>query len=79
MLDLKGSVNIIEILKRWKRVIRIGQEDLKMILSIAIETGLSFYDSAYLYFAKTRKLTLITKDKELFRKGKGIAKIEFIR
>jgi predicted nucleic acid-binding protein len=49
-----------------------GVEDLTGAMEIAFDKGLSFYDSAYLYTAKRKGLTLVTEDERLLIVGKEI-------
>jgi predicted nucleic acid-binding protein len=44
-------------------------ETFQKILEIAKKEKLSFYDSSYIYFAKERRLALVTEDKELKTKA----------
>jgi predicted nucleic acid-binding protein len=53
-------------------------EAFDAILEIAIEEKLSFYDSSYLYFAKDRRLKLITEDKELYKKAKRHVEVQTV-
>jgi predicted nucleic acid-binding protein len=48
------------------------------ILKTAIEEKLSFYDASYLYFAKEKKLKLITEDKELYKKAKKHVEVQMV-
>jgi len=41
------------------------------ILGLAVDTGLTFYDAAYLYKAGERGYTLVTDDKRLLREAAG--------
>jgi predicted nucleic acid-binding protein len=45
-------------------------EDFQKILEIAQDEKLSFYDSAYIFFAKQKGLPLVTEDKQLEVKAK---------
>ncbi|MGB9806353.1 MAG: type II toxin-antitoxin system VapC family toxin [Thermoproteota archaeon] len=47
-----------------------SSEDLRSIMRLAIEQKLTFYDSSYLYIAKTKKAILVTEDNELIEKAK---------
>lgn len=55
-------------------IIRI-QDDLDKIMEIAIKERLTFYDAAYLYFAKKYQLILITNDKKLYNAAKDKIKV----
>nr|MDO8043460.1 type II toxin-antitoxin system VapC family toxin [Candidatus Baldrarchaeota archaeon] len=65
---LKLMINIQNIVSKMK-VIRI-QKDLDKILEIAFRKHLTFYDAAYLYFAKKYNLTLVTNDSKLYDSAK---------
>jgi predicted nucleic acid-binding protein len=45
-------------------------KDFQKILEIAQTEKLSYYDSSYIYFAKERKMQLITEDKALRTKAR---------
>ena len=55
-------------------IIRI-QDDLDKIMEIAIKEQLTFYDAAYLYFAKKYQLILVTNDKKLYNAAKDKIKV----
>jgi len=55
-------------------IIRI-QDDLDKIMEIAIKERLTFYDAAYLYFAKKYQLILVTNDKKLYNAAKDKIKV----
>lgn len=61
--------NLLSVVQKMN-IIRI-EEDLDQIMELAIETHLTFYDAAYLYFAIKKGLTLVTNDKKLFRVAEG--------
>lgn len=44
--------------------------DLKGVMKLAVELNLTFYDSSYLYLAKTRRAILVTEDDELARRAR---------
>jgi len=41
--------------------------ELVYVERLAVEEGLTFYDASYLYAASSRKLKLVTEDKDLLR------------
>ncbi|HID55608.1 TPA: PIN domain-containing protein [Candidatus Poribacteria bacterium] len=49
------------------------------MLEIAMKTGLTIYDSAYIYLSKKLQGRLITADDELKRRGEEIAEITLLR
>jgi len=56
-------------------VIRISAEDTAEILEISTNKRITFYDTAYLYFAKKRNLILVTNDQKLYNTAKGLVKV----
>ena len=58
------ALKITNILKGM-RVISIDVDMLNDILEVALQTGLTVYDSSYLYVAKYFNLKLVTEDKKL--------------
>lgn len=49
-----------------------GEEETRDTMKIAYETGLSFYDSAYLSTACARDLKLVTEDGSLVKRAKEL-------
>lgn len=47
------------------KMIRINPEDIQTISAIAIETGITVYDAAYVYYAEKFGLKLVTSDQKL--------------
>ncbi|MGQ4892231.1 MAG: type II toxin-antitoxin system VapC family toxin [Candidatus Njordarchaeia archaeon] len=63
---------VIEILAQLN-VLSINLEDFDRIIEESTNLGLTFYDSAYVYYAEKNNLTLITEDREILKKyGKAI-------
>ncbi|MHA1616708.1 MAG: type II toxin-antitoxin system VapC family toxin [Candidatus Njordarchaeales archaeon] len=56
-------------------VIRISAEDTAEILEISTNKRITFYDAAYLYFAKKRNLILVTNDQKLYNTAKSLVKV----
>ncbi len=54
-------------------LVQISWHDAAEILELATSTGLTVYDSAYLWLSKMLKAKLVTADKELRRRGENIA------
>jgi len=46
--------------------------DMCEVCAIAARTGLTFYDAAYLYVAIKDGLALVTEDRELAEKARGL-------
>lgn len=66
--------NISNILNKMI-IIHIDVNDLNEIIKIAIQERLTFYDSAYLYYARKNKLILVTNDKKLYNTAKNKIKV----
>ncbi len=66
-------VKAVSTLIEYLTVIRINQNDLIPISTLARETGLTVYDAAYVYYAKKHGAKLITCDKEIITKANDIA------
>jgi predicted nucleic acid-binding protein len=49
-----------------------GLEDLTGTMEIAFDTGLSFYDSAYIQTARRNGLVLVTEDERLMKRAKEL-------
>jgi predicted nucleic acid-binding protein len=47
--------------------------DLRATYDIAVQTGLTFYDASYVWLARTRGLTLRTRDKQILRECPDVA------
>lgn len=62
---------LIEIFMRLKKP---QKENGLEILEIAAKEGITFYDASYLQAAIHNNLTLITDDKQLYKKGKKYVK-----
>lgn len=56
-------------------VIRISAADAAGILEISINKRITFYDAAYLYFAKKMNLILVTNDQKLYNTAKDLVKV----
>lgn len=57
---IKQTLNIMEIVQ-----VNCSEEE---ILDIATKMKITFYDASYVYYAKTKELTLITEDGELLKR-----------
>ncbi len=65
-IDREEGLDLIEsFLEQDIDVIRVDQEDGKEILSLALGTGLTVYDAAYVFYAKKYGLELRTRDEKL--------------
>ena len=67
---MKSATKAMRILE----IIRLGPEDIEGIARVAEETGLTYYDSAYVYAARKLGLVLVTEDTEIIRKARDVAK-----
>jgi len=63
-LEAVGSIGI--------NLVQISWQEASEIFKIAIASGLTTYDSAYLWLSKRLKTKLVTADEELKRKGEAI-------
>ncbi len=59
---------------RILEIIRLGPGDIEGIARVAEKTGLTYYDSAYVYVARKLGLVLVTEDTEILRKARDVAK-----
>jgi len=48
------------------RVIRLSPIHISEIMALSISTGLTFYDSSYVFYSKNLGLALLTDDKEMY-------------
>jgi predicted nucleic acid-binding protein len=46
-------------------VVRVGSEEVREVLELAVAEGITFYDAAYLYAARKLGLKLVTEDSDL--------------
>jgi predicted nucleic acid-binding protein len=44
-------------------------KDFRQVMELAVKLRLTFYDASYLYMAKSKGLTFVTEDRELYRKA----------
>ena len=56
-----------EVANRCSEVHPISELDVRKVIEIALESGLTFYDSSYLELAKELGAALATEDRELSR------------
>ncbi len=50
-------------------VIKLRAPDLSEIIQLALSTGLTFYDSSYIFYCKSHQLSLLTDDSKMFREA----------
>lgn len=67
---LNRAENLAEILKLLKIEKIESEVDFREVMKLATTLKLTFYDASYLHVAKYRKLTLVTEDRELYKKAK---------
>ncbi|BEP17847.1 type II toxin-antitoxin system VapC family toxin [Pyrofollis japonicus] len=67
---LRGFKEVVGLVE----VIPITVNDIGEIAKIALETGLTYYDAAYVYKARRHNLVLLTEDKEILRKAPDVSK-----
>ena len=56
-----------EVAKRCAKVHSISELDVRSVIEIALESGLTFYDSSYIELARELNASLATEDKEIAR------------
>ena len=54
------------------RVIRLNALDITEIMKLSLSTGLTFYDSSYVFYSKFHQMALLTDDKEMYREAKKL-------
>ena len=67
---------ILKILENWENVIYIRPEYAGEIFKVAERLGLTYYDAAYVFYAK--KYGLTTSDKKLGKKAAKMVKCNII-
>jgi len=77
-ISKEDAGSFIAMLSNWNRVLFVQQDDLHEIFSIATSLNLTFYDSAYVYFAKKYNAILETQDKKLSDRAGKFCKIKLI-
>ncbi|ARD84841.1 PIN-domain RNase, VapC-type toxin [Ferroplasma acidiphilum] len=70
--EITELINNIEKLISGINVIRIQPEHISGIMHISFSTGLTFYDSSYVFYSKNLNLPLLTDDKEINSKAKKL-------
>ncbi len=75
-IDKKEAAALLKIISNWKNFIYINQKDSEDIYTLAHRIGLTFYDAAYVFYAKKYGAVLETADKELYSKAKAECKME---
>lgn len=77
-ISKEDAESFINILANWSKVIFVRQDDLHEIFSTAFSSNLTFYDSAYVYFAKKYNAILETQDKKLYERAGKSCKVKLI-
>ena len=57
---------------------RRGIDSIILVLKLALDRNLTFYDASYAYIAEKEHLKLVTQDKDLLKKSKNAISIEEI-
>jgi len=70
--EIADLINNIGKLISGINVIRIEPEHISEIMDISLSTGLTFYDSSYVFYSKNLNLPLLTDDKEIYSKAKKL-------
>ena len=67
-----GNVEAPEkLLEEWLQAVEsfeVVEPDYKEVLTVAVESRLSFYDAAYIWLAKREKEPILTMDRDLEKK-----------
>jgi len=74
--DLESASSLFGEVLRHLREIRVEVEDLPGILRLAVERGLSFYDSSYAYVAESRGIKLVTEDEVMLEKCPSAVRLD---
>ncbi|MDK2384509.1 MAG: type II toxin-antitoxin system VapC family toxin, partial [Candidatus Korarchaeota archaeon] len=69
LVDFSEVIASMEDLFGLVEILRIDHLDLREIETMAVKQGLTFYDSAYLYYSERKDLILVTEDQELAEKA----------
>ena len=72
--DYDRFLSLLSELASLLTVLKLSAEDLKDVGVTARETGLTFYDAAYVYAARKHGLILVTEDKEILGKAPDVAR-----
>ena len=71
--DYTGFIRAFHRVVRLLEVIRLGPGDLEGVGEVARETGLTFYDAAYVYTARSQGMVLVTEDREILASAPDVA------
>jgi predicted nucleic acid-binding protein len=71
--DYRGFVAAAARLAGLLEIVRVEPQDMSGIAVAAEETGLTFYDAAYVYYARRLRRLLITDDREILRSAPDVA------
>lgn len=74
LLDKSGKEAAEDFFLKLNIVFLYNHDFLRLVLSVQSETGLSYFDSGYLACALYKDVLLVTRDKELAKKGHRICK-----
>ncbi len=69
LVKVEEAIASMENLFELVEILRIDPTDIREIETLAIEQGLTFYDSAYLYYSEREDLMLVTEDQKLADKA----------
>jgi len=72
--ELDKLLKSLEIILSQMRIIRISHNNIKEICEIAIKNSLTFYDAAYIFYAKKENLILVTDDEAPYKIAKKYVK-----
>lgn len=78
-IEEEEAEGLIDIISNWGNFIYVNKSDSREIYSLACGLGLTFYDAAYVFYAKKYGAVLETADKELYAKAKKECRAEFCK
>ena len=61
------------------KVVHVGISDLEEILSIALESKITYYDATYIYASKKHNLKLVSLDNDLLKFENTISLDTFLK
>jgi predicted nucleic acid-binding protein len=71
--DYRAFMGALRKLVGLVKIIRVDAADAPGIAALAEETGLTFYDASYVYYARKTGRLLVTDDREIIRKAGDVA------
>jgi len=79
ILNLDQALNALrDLLILCPKIVKLSRKDLKKVLLLAIDRGITTYDAAYIVLKEKIKGIFVTADKKLYNKVKNITGVYFI-